>query len=92
MIYENGVAFPHLTDKIIDKLNLTLGILNPEKDNLKIIFFLVIPEKMNSIQEEMLMKIYNYLFTIISEKNLINMLQKINSVDDLNKFLMKGYL
>jgi len=92
MIYENGVAFPHLTDKIVDKLNLTLGILNPEKDNLKIIFFLVIPEKMNSIQEEMLMKMYNYLFTIISEKNLINMLQEINSVDDFSKFLMKGYL
>ncbi|KYH27326.1 MULTISPECIES: BglG family transcription antiterminator [Clostridium] len=83
MIYENGVAFPHLTDKVIDKLSLTLGIIKPITDSLKIIFFLVIPENMNSQQEDSLMKIYDQIFTIISKKELVNNLQYVNSLEDL---------
>lgn len=83
MIYENGVAFPHLTDKVIDKLSLTLGIIKPITDSLKIIFFLVIPENMNSQQEDSLMKIYDQIFTIISKRELVNNLQYVNSLEDL---------
>jgi lichenan operon transcriptional antiterminator len=83
MIYENGVAFPHLTDKVIDKLSLTLGIIKPITDSLKIIFFLVIPEKMNNQQEDYSMEIYDQIFTIISKKELISKLQSLNSIEEL---------
>lgn len=83
MIYKNGIAFPHLTDKVINKLSLTLGIINPETDNLKIIFFLLIPEYIDDRQEDTLMKIYDQIFTIISENNHMDMLRSVSSVNDL---------
>lgn len=78
MIYENGVAFPHLTDKKIDDFNLTIGIIKSNKSELKIILFLLIPENMNKQQEKELLHIYDCIFTIISDKNLVLKLQNIN--------------
>lgn len=86
MIYENGIAFPHFTDNITDKLNLTLGILEPETDDLKIIFLLLIPENIDENQEDVLMEIYDKIFTIISDKRLSSRLQHVNSINDLYNF------
>ncbi|MGH4138450.1 hypothetical protein [Clostridium sp.] len=80
MIYENGVAFPHLIDKKINNLNLTIGIIKSNLEKLKIILFLLIPENMNNQQETALLKIYDEIFTIISDKRLVIKLQNIESI------------
>lgn len=86
MIYKNGVAFPHLTDKSINRISLTLGVIKPKTDNLKIIFFLLIPKYIDNNQENALIKIYDEIFTIINDKNLLNRIENINSVNDLRIF------
>lgn len=80
MVYENGVAFPHLIDKKINDFNLTIGIIRPTTDKFKIILFLLIPENMDNQQEDALLKIYDEIFTIISDKKLVIKLQEIESV------------
>ena len=80
MIYENGVAFPHLIDKKINNFSLTLGIIKPTTDNLKIILFLLIPENMDNQQEDALLKIYDEIFTIISDKKLVIKLQNLEGI------------
>ncbi|NCC79274.1 MAG: PRD domain-containing protein [Clostridia bacterium] len=90
MIYENGVAFPHLTDPEAKKISLTLGVVNPTSDRLKIIFFLLIPEIMSGKEEDTLMKIYDQIFRIITDKALVASLQEIESAMDLTEIRMKG--
>ena len=90
MIYENGVAFPHLTDPDAKKISLTLGVVNPTSDRLKIIFFLLIPVTMSEKEEETLMKIYDQIFRIITDKALVRNLQEIESAMDLTEIRMKG--
>ncbi|MBU3215003.1 helix-turn-helix domain-containing protein [Clostridium estertheticum] len=80
MIYENGVAFPHLIDKKINNFSLTIGIIKPNTDKLKIILFLLIPENMDNQQEGALLKIYDEIFTIISDKELVIKLQDIEDI------------
>ena len=80
MIYENGVAFPHLIDKNLNNFSLTLGIIKPTTDKLKIILFLLIPKNMDNQQEDALLKIYDEIFTIISDKKLVIKLQEIENV------------
>lgn len=80
MLYENGVAFPHLIDKKLNNFSLTLGIIKPTTDKLKIILFLLIPENMDNQQEDALLKIYDEIFTIISDKKLVIKLQEIENV------------
>lgn len=74
MIYDNGVAFPHLTDKVAKTLSLTLGFLMPSDGKLKLIFFLLIPEELDQKEEDKLMKLYDQIFSIISDGQLVRKL------------------
>lgn len=90
MIYENGVAFPHLIDPEAEKITLMLGVVNPTSQKLKIIFFLLIPEIMSEKEEETLLKIYDQIFSIITDKELVRNLQEIESAMDLTEIRLKG--
>lgn len=89
MIYENGVAFPHLTDPKIEKINLTLGILRTPTESVKVILLLLIPEHMDEWQEDILMKIYDRIFSFIRDEVLVRRLTTIKKVEDFHS-LMKG--
>ena len=90
MIYENGVAFPHLIDPEAKKIILMLGVVNPTSQKLKIIFFLLIPEIMSEKDEETLLKIYDQIFSIITDRELVRNLQEIESAMDLTEIRLKG--
>lgn len=84
MVYENGVAFPHLTDATTDQFSLTLGIVKEETQKIKLIFFLLIPENLSSMEENALLKIYDEIFTIISDSKMVKRLRDLDSAADLN--------
>jgi len=90
MIYDNGVAFPHLTDEKCEEISLTLGIVNPVSDKIRLIFFLLIPETMDERQEAVLMSIYDQIFSIVSDAALIRKLHEIESAVDLTTIHMEG--
>ena len=92
MLYENGVAFPHITAPNIKRLNLTLGIIKSKEESLKLIFFLLIPENINKDEEKLLMKIYDEIFTIISDKSLISEIQGLTGEKDTLKLLQERRL
>lgn len=90
MIYENGVAFPHLTDPKATKMSLVLGVPQNKKDKIQLIFFLVIPENLVEEEEELLMEIYDEIFRIVSDKEQVKKLQQVQSITEFIGLLMKG--
>lgn len=90
MIYENGVAFPHLTDPKATKMSLVLGVPENRKDKIQLIFFLVIPENLVQEEEELLMEIYDEIFRIVSDKDQVKKLQQVQSITEFIGLLMKG--
>jgi len=90
MIYENGVAFPHLTDPKATKMSLVLGVPENRKDKIQLIFFLVIPENLVKEEEELLMEIYDEIFRIVSDKDQVKKLQQVQSITEFIGLLMKG--
>lgn len=90
MIYENGVAFPHLTDPKATKMSLVLGVPENRKDKIQLIFFLVIPENLVKEEEELLMEIYDEIFRIVSDEEQVEKLQKVQSITEFIGLLMKG--
>lgn len=90
MIYENGVAFPHLTDPKATKMSLVLGVPQNKKDKIQLIFFLVIPENLVEEEEELLMEIYDEIFRIVSDKEQVRKLQQVQSITEFIGLLMKG--
>lgn len=90
MIYENGVAFPHLTDPKATKMSLVLGVPENRKDKIQLIFFLVIPETLVKEEEELLMEIYDEIFRIVSDKEQVRKLQQVESITEFIGLLMKG--
>jgi lichenan operon transcriptional antiterminator len=90
MIYDNGVAFPHLTDKTTKKLNLTLGFLMPSTGKLKLIFFLLIPEELDQKDEDKLMKLYDQIFSIIGDAQLVGKILSTGRDDTQSGYGLKG--
>jgi len=91
MIYENRVAFPHLTDPNIDKLIFVLGKIKSEKrnDGFSLMLFLVTPEKITEQQEKILMQVYDFVFKVINDTVLIDKIQQISDVQGFIEMLEK---
>jgi lichenan operon transcriptional antiterminator len=90
MVYDNGVAFPHLTDKASKTLNLTLGFLMPANGKIKLIFFLLIPEELDQKDEDNLMKLYDQIFSIISDGQLVSKILSTGRDDSQSVSGLKG--
>lgn len=72
MIYENGVAFPHLVDPYAEKLYLSVAQPTAEKtkENIELVIFLIVPSIITNKQEQLLTEIYDRVFAIIGNKEL----------------------
>ena len=91
MIYENRVAFPHLTDPNVDKLIFVLGKIKSDKryDGFSLMLFLITPEKITEQQEKILMQVYDFVFKVINDTVLIDKLQQISDVQGFIEMLEK---
>ncbi|MBP9594774.1 MAG: PRD domain-containing protein [Trichococcus sp.] len=91
MIYENKVAFPHLTDPNINKLVFVLGNITManRNDAFSLMLFLVTPEKISEQQERILMQVYDFVFKVINDPTLINDLKKVDDAQGLIEMLEK---
>lgn len=84
MVYENRVAFPHLTDSKTEQFSLTLGIIKEETQNIKLIILLLIPKSLSSRQENALLKIYDEIFKMIRDPKMVARLRELENAADLN--------
>ena len=91
MIYENRVAFPHLTDPNVDKLIFVLGKIKSGNryDGFSLMLFLITPEKITEQQEKILMQVYDFVFKVINDTVLIDKLQQISDVQGFIEMLEK---
>ena len=91
MIYENKVAFPHLTDPNINKLVFVLGNITManRNDAFSLMLFLVTPEQISEQQERILMQVYDFVFKVINDPTLINDLKKVDDAQGLIEMLEK---
>lgn len=89
MLYENGVAFPHIVDTRAQKITLAMGKANTMNKTLNLVFFLVVPEQLNDWQENILTKIYEKIFTVISNKKKISDFQQVTSINRYVSLLLE---
>ncbi|MCI3028782.1 helix-turn-helix domain-containing protein [Desemzia sp. C1] len=89
MLYENGVAFPHIVDTRTQKITLAMGKASTMNKTLNLVFFLVVPEQLNDWQENILTKIYEKIFTVISNKKKISNFQQVTSINKYVSLLLE---
>lgn len=84
MIYENGVAFPHLIDPYANKLLLSIAVPDESKtlDDLELVFFLIVPSVITSKQEQLLTEIYDRVFKAIGDKTCKEEMKIVQTLED----------
>lgn len=93
MIFEDTVAFPHTINYASKNIELALGVVpenmsdKKEKD-IKLVFLLGLPE--DDGDDTVLVKIYDEIIKIASDKELVEEISKIENYKDLLMYLVKS--
>ena len=93
MIFEDTVAFPHTINYASDNIELALGVVpeNMEDEKgkyIKLVFLLGLPE--DDGDDTVLVKIYDEIIKIASDKKLVNEISKIDNYKDLLMYFVKS--
>lgn len=93
MVFENTVAFPHTINYATNNIELALGVV-PENmadekgKNIKLVFLLGLPE--DDGDDTVLVKIYDEIIKIASDKELVEEISKIENYKDLLMYFVKS--
>lgn len=93
MIFEDTVAFPHTINYASDNIELALGVV-PENmvdekgKYIKLVFLLGLPE--DDGDDTILVRIYDEIIKIASDKKLVNEISKIDNYKDLLMYFVKS--
>lgn len=88
MLYENGIAFPHLTDDKAKKMLLIFGTNKDSKgSDLNLLIFLVLKPLLSRDEEKVLTSIYNLIFSIIRDENLVEKAMNISDAQEFYKLV-----
>ena len=93
MIFEETVAFPHTINYASDNIELALGVV-PENmvdekgKYIKLVFLLGLPE--DDGDDTILVRIYDEIIKIASDKKLVNEISKIDNYKDLLMYFVKS--
>lgn len=93
MIFEDTVAFPHTINYASKNIELALGVVpenmsdKKEKD-IKLVFLLGLPE--DDGDDTVLVKIYDEIIKIASDKELVEEISKIENYKDLLMYFVKS--
>ena len=95
MVFDNHIAIPHVVNYANDNILLALGVyennLILDKDrSVKLVFLLGVPENIQE-KEILLIKIYNEIISISTDKNKINEISKLKHYKDLVLYKIKEY-
>lgn len=93
MIFEDTVAFPHTINYASDNIELALGVVpeNMEDEKgkyIKLVFLLGLPE--DDGDDTILVRIYDEIIKIASDKKLVNEISKIDNYKDLLMYFVKS--
>lgn len=93
MIFEDTVAFPHTINYASKNIELALGVvpenMSDKKGNdIKLVFLLGLPE--DDGDDTVLVKIYDEIIKIASDKELVDEISKLESYKDLLMYFVKS--
>lgn len=93
MIFEDTVAFPHTINYASKNIELALGVvpenMSDEKGkDIKLVFLLGLPE--DDGDDTVLVKIYDEIIKIASDKDLVEEISKIENYKDLLMYFVKS--
>lgn len=93
MIFEDTVAFPHTINYASDNIELALGVVPEDMADekgryIKLIFLLGLPE--DDGDDTILVRIYDEIIKIASDKKLVNEISKIDNYKDLLMYFVKS--
>lgn len=96
-IYEAGVAFPHTINKKSDQIILSLGVFPQEKlktpgGNVELILLLAIPEAFTDDDESELLKLYDFIFAFIANKQLRGELGQLKDLSEFKNWMNRRFL
>jgi lichenan operon transcriptional antiterminator len=91
MVFDNFIALPHTFNSNSDRIELALGVF-PEKvivdgKEIKLVFLLGIPEQQTENSEHLLVKIYDEIIHIATDKELVEYLATTKSYEGLSQYL-----
>lgn len=89
MVYDNGVNFPHIIDEDAEKITISLCYTETFNKKINLIFFLIVPNHLNERQENILTKLYNKIFSTISNIEIVTKFQSIESTDEFITLLFE---
>ena len=86
MVFENGLAFPHMINHAANKPVLALGVFRkPIRENgksVKVIFVMGVPYK-KDIADSLLIRIYEEIIKISQNAKMVDEISKLKSYDEL---------
>ncbi|MFC0470939.1 BglG family transcription antiterminator [Halalkalibacter kiskunsagensis] len=94
MVFDNHIALPHTFNHESNGIQLALGIF-PETvmadgKEIKLVFLLGIPEKQTENSEHLLVKIYDEIIRIATDKQLVEKLAQTTSHQELTQLLKQS--
>lgn len=85
-IFGNGIAFPHTTNRLLDKPILMLGVLQDtlptQTTDLEFIFLVAIPKKLDKQTETELLELYDDIFRVANDNKLKEALRSVRAESD----------
>lgn len=88
MLYEDGIAFPHVIDEKADNILLIFGTNKEHRDSeVKLLIFLILKPELSRDEEKVLTSIYNLIFSIIRDKELVEKAMAISNAQDFYKLV-----
>ncbi|GMA09308.1 transcription antiterminator BglG [Tetragenococcus halophilus subsp. flandriensis] len=96
-IYEAGVAFPHTLNKATSQVILSLGVFPEEMlkksvGKVGLILLLAIPENLTEDDESELLKLYDFVFSFIGDKQLRKELCQLEDSSELERWIARRFL
>ena len=96
-IYEAGVAFPHTLNKATNQVILSLGVfpkdmLKTSAGKVELILLLAIPENLTEDDESELLKLYDFVFSFIGDKQLREELCQLEDSSELESWIARRFL
>jgi len=95
MIFGGGIAFPHTFHYQSDQIELAIGVF-PDRmieqgKNVRLVFLLGLPDTPKDHNEDLIVKIYDEIISVVNQKQMINQLSEVKSYEDFITLIDRGW-
>lgn len=93
MVFDRGVAMPHTIQTANNDISIAIGVFHKaisfHDTPVRLIILIALPENLSTKQDQLLIRIYDEIMTIVKDEELINLITQSTNYADFLRILYK---